>query len=213
MLNLAGDRRLMTHSYRVEERESHPWMVEIRPEDGFVLNPKHTFDFRLRGVVYEMLLKAKDTLPPHLRIMVYEGFRPRARQWELWRGMEGEMRARFPAESDEQIFQRTREFIADPRGFGSGHQAGGAIDASLCDAAGKELDMGTAIVEINEKTHTHSAHISPVQQANRSILLDAMAAGGLINYPSEWWHFSYGDRLWAELTGAEVAFFGPLEEE
>jgi D-alanyl-D-alanine dipeptidase len=39
-----------------------------------------------------------------------------------------------------------------------------------------------------------------------------MEGAGLVNYPSEWWHYSYGDRLWAELTGSPVAFFAPLPE-
>lgn len=203
----------MTTGYRVEERESPPWIVEIREEDGFLLNTKFTKDFRVRGVVHEMLKKAGAALPDGYTIVVYEAFRPRKRQWELWRWMEAEMRKRHPEATDEEIYHFTREFIADPRGFGSGHQAGGAVDVSLADASGEELDMGTAVDEMNEKTHTHSPHITSQQRANREILLAAMEAGGLVNYPSEWWHYCYGDRLWAEMTGAEVAFFAPLEGE
>jgi len=33
----------------------------------------------------------------------------------------------------------------------------------------------------------------------------------MINYPDEWWHFSYGDRLWAEITDRKEAFFAPIE--
>ena len=202
----------MQAAYRVEERESPPWIVEVQPADGFILNTRYTTDFRIRGVVYEMLKKARAALPAGYAIVVYEAFRPRARQWELWNGMEAKMRAAFPSETDEQIYTRTREFVADPRGFGSGHQAGGAIDVTLADAAGRELEMGTEMDEVTEKTHTDSPHLSDAQRANRRILLDAMAAGGLVNYPSEWWHYCYGDRLWAEMTGAPVAFFAPLAE-
>jgi len=34
----------------------------------------------------------------------------------------------------------------------------------------------------------------------------------MINYPDEWWHFSYRDRLWAEVTGRNGAFFVPIEQ-
>lgn len=201
------------HQYRVVERETPPWMVEIRSEDGFLFNTSATTDFRIRGVVYQMLLAARDRLPAGYRLVIHEGFRPRARQWELWRAMEAEMRRRFPEAGDAEIHERTREFVADPRGLGSGHQAGGAVDVSLADADGQELDMGTSLDEVNEKTHTHSPHLTPEQAARRRILLEAMEGAGFVNYPSEWWHFSYGDRLWAELTGADVAFFAPLEAE
>lgn len=202
----------MPIGYRVEESENPPRMATIRAEDGFLFNTVFTTDFRVRTVVYDMLLKARLLLPPGYRLVVYEGFRPRRRQWELWNGMIAEMRRRHPGESDEQIEERTREFVADPRGFGSGHQAGGAIDVSLAGPDGRELNMGTAVDEVSDKTPTHSPHLTAEERANRAILLSAMEGAGLVNYPSEWWHYSYGDRLWAELTGSPVAFFAPLPE-
>jgi zinc D-Ala-D-Ala dipeptidase len=33
---------------------------------------------------------------------------------------------------------------------------------------------------------------------------------GLVNYPTEWWHYSYGDRYWALATGAAAALYGPV---
>ena len=35
---------------------------------------------------------------------------------------------------------------------------------------------------------------------------------GTMNYPTEWWHWSYGDRYWALLTGAPAALYGPVDE-
>jgi D-alanyl-D-alanine dipeptidase len=32
----------------------------------------------------------------------------------------------------------------------------------------------------------------------------------LVNYPTEWWHWSYGDRYWALMTGAPAALYGPV---
>jgi D-alanyl-D-alanine dipeptidase len=39
-----------------------------------------------------------------------------------------------------------------------------------------------------------------------------LSAQGLVNYPTEWWHWSYGDRYWALLTGAAHATYGPITE-
>jgi D-alanyl-D-alanine dipeptidase len=35
-----------------------------------------------------------------------------------------------------------------------------------------------------------------------------MAAEGFANNPNEWWHFSWGDQMWAKLSGETVGFFG-----
>ncbi|PZS06630.1 MAG: hypothetical protein DLM55_12605 [Acidimicrobiales bacterium] len=37
-----------------------------------------------------------------------------------------------------------------------------------------------------------------------------MTTAKFINYPTEWWHWSFGDRYWALLTGASVAIYGPV---
>ena len=34
-----------------------------------------------------------------------------------------------------------------------------------------------------------------------------LTAAGLVNYPTEWWHWSFGDRYWALLTGAAAACY------
>lgn len=46
---------------------------------------------------------------------------------------------------------------------------------------------------------------------HRDMLSTALSAAGLVNYPTEWWHWSYGDRSWALPTGAAAALYGPGE--
>jgi D-alanyl-D-alanine dipeptidase len=43
---------------------------------------------------------------------------------------------------------------------------------------------------------------------DRAILAQALRPAGLVNYPTEWWHWSYGDRYWALVTGAPYATYG-----
>jgi D-alanyl-D-alanine dipeptidase len=38
-----------------------------------------------------------------------------------------------------------------------------------------------------------------------------MSTAGFLNYPTEWWHFSYGDRYWALDTGEQTAIYGPRD--
>jgi D-alanyl-D-alanine dipeptidase len=35
-----------------------------------------------------------------------------------------------------------------------------------------------------------------------------MAEEDFAGHPDEWWHFSWGDQMWAKLTGADAAHYG-----
>nr|WP_241020460.1 M15 family metallopeptidase [Burkholderia sp. Ac-20345] len=47
---------------------------------------------------------------------------------------------------------------------------------------------------------------------NRQVLIAALSGAGLTNYPSEWWHWSFGDRYWAVMHDQSHAIYGPVEE-
>jgi D-alanyl-D-alanine dipeptidase len=42
------------------------------------------------------------------------------------------------------------------------------------------------------------------------MLASALQGAGLVNYPTEWWHWSYGDRYWAMASGRGSAIYGPV---
>jgi D-alanyl-D-alanine dipeptidase len=52
--------------------------------------------------------------------------------------------------------------------------------------------------------------LSPKARTNRAVLAEAMSTAGFVNYPTEWWHWSYGDRYWALISGEEHAVYGPV---
>jgi len=90
------------------------------------------------------------------------------------------------------------------------HVAGAAVDLSLCTVDDVELDMGTAVNDTGtERCHTQDPAIAAEARRNRDTLAAALRGAGLVNYPSEWWHWSYGDRYWAYVTGARQACYGP----
>lgn len=73
----------------------------------------------------------------------------------------------------------------------SRHNVGVAVDLTLVDrASGDELEMGTAYDTFTEAAHT--ANASGLAARNRQKLVEAMTRAGFVNYPREWWHFSYG---------------------
>lgn len=89
------------------------------------------------------------------------------------------------------------------------HVSGAAVDLTLCSVDGGELWLGT---EVND-TDDPACHMvwSPLNRdavANRHRLSRALSGAGLVNYPNEWWHWSYGDRYWAYATKAPAARYG-----
>ncbi|MBN2675774.1 MAG: D-alanyl-D-alanine carboxypeptidase family protein [Alphaproteobacteria bacterium] len=194
---------------QILETENPPSLTEIKKSDGFFLNLSVVNHFEIRSVVYEMLKKAKENLPTHLTFMIYEAYRTFALQEQKFQEQILHQKKLYPVLSEQEIHQKARVYTADPKRE-SGHQTGGAVDITLCDLSGKELDMGTDIHEFVYKTRTHSDRLSDFERENRRILLDALTAVGFVNYPAEWWHFSYGDRLWAKSLGKTETLFAPV---
>ena len=90
----------------------------------------------------------------------------------------------------------------------------GAVDLTLCDPSGAELDLGTPLDATPEQSDGACYTDAPLPQpaaANRAVLVHVLRAAGLVNYPTEWWHWSYGERYWAFGAGAHHAVYGPIE--
>ena len=109
-----------------------------------------------------------------LRLKVLDAFRPQEAQEALWAV------APLPG------------YIADPA-KGSNHTRGVAIDLTLVDADGKELDMGTAVDTMTAASHHFHAGHSAAVQVNRARLLTLMLEAGFVHYPHEWWHYQLPD--------------------
>ncbi len=97
------------------------------------------------------------------------------------------------------------------------HSTGAAVDLTLVTAAGKTVDMGSAIDEISPRSypdHFATQANSQAQQfhTHRSLLSESMLAAGFRRHPNEWWHFSLGDQLWAWQVGQKaIAKYGNAE--
>jgi D-alanyl-D-alanine dipeptidase len=122
---------------------------------------------------------------PGHRLLVLDALRPHRVQLELWD---------FLAGTD------LRQYVADPA-RGSIHSFGMALDATVLDAQGRELDMGSGYDEMTELSHPRleaqhlaSGALTPAQVRNRRLLRDAMFASGFAGIDNEWWHFDLLDR-------------------
>ena len=108
--------------------------------------------------------------PLGLRLRIFDALRPVEAQWKLWN-----------ARPDP-------EFLADPR-RGSPHSRGVAVDLTLLDGAGHELDMGTAFDAFTPLSHHGRTDVSVGAQRNRLLLMGLMTAAGWDFYRNEWWHY------------------------
>ena len=114
--------------------------------------------------------------------------------------------SQYPEYNDEQLDRLTHNYVAVPDV--AGHPAGAAVDLTLVDNDGNELDMGTEIADYSdpEKIRTFSARLTSVQEANRKLLHDAMIEEYFAPFYGEWWHFSYGDREWAAFYNKKALY-------
>lgn len=171
--------------------------------------------FKVRKTVLEKLLEAWKSLPPELRFLVVESFRPLSIQTRYFSGYSEELKKIHAEWSNERIYMEASKFVAPPE-IVPPHSTGGAIDLTLCDESGREVDMGTALNTDPEKSSnacfTGAENISSEAKANRKMLINSLSKVGFINYPTEWWHWSYGDRYWAYSTKAVVAIYASALE-
>jgi len=93
------------------------------------------------------------------------------------------------------------------------HSTGAAIDLTLQDESGQEIDMGCPIDETTARAYPdHFAQAtSPsmrVFHEHRTLLNKVMTAAGFSRHGNEWWHFSMGDQMWAWARGKSPAIYG-----
>lgn len=175
----------------------------------------------VREGVYRRLLAVARSLPDGLGLVVLDGWRPWRVQQYLFDTLYEAIRAHYPDADEATLLTRTREFVSvpsrDPHAP-SPHLTGGAVDVTLCDGDGLLLDMGTLFDEAVPASHSDYFERQDSLDArqrrardHRRRLYHAMHVQGFTNLPSEWWHYDFGDQLWASYGGHDQALYGPAE--
>ncbi len=166
----------------------------------------------VRAGLAERLLAADARLPLGVRLRVVEGFRPLEQQQSIIASYAAQLMSLHPGLVGVELERLTSRFVA-PLDVAP-HVAGAAVDLTLVDVCGEELDLGTAIDATPEQSDGRcwfaADGIGPDARAHRELLAEVLGEQGLVNYPTEWWHWSFGDRYWALVTGAQDALYGPL---
>jgi D-alanyl-D-alanine dipeptidase len=162
-----------------------------------------------REGVRDRLVAADRALPRGIRLLIIEAYRPPRLQVEIFEGYRAELLRATPglaaAEADRLASRYVAPLAVAP------HIGGAAVDLTLVDAEGEELDLGCPEAATPEESdgacYTDAPGLSARARENRATLGEALSAAGMVNYPTEWWHWSYGDRYWAYVSGADHAVY------
>lgn len=118
------------------------------------------------------LLKANaEFLDQGVKIKFFDCYRPNAVQYKMW--------AIVP----------NPQYVANPV-KGSIHNKGGAVDITLVDLEGKELDMGTDFDFFGKRAYHDNLDLPEVILANRKLLKETMEKHGFWSIRTEWWHYN-----------------------
>ena len=127
--------------------------------------------------------------------LVLDALRPQRVQQQLWDALDG---------------TGLQMYLANPA-RGSIHSYGMALDITLLDEQGRELDMGTGFDDMTNLSHPAleegfllTGELTDEQVANRRLLREAMLGAGFFGINTEWWHFDCGDRELVRATYRRV---------
>ena len=180
----------------------------------------------LREGVVSRLVKANNylqTIHNNYSLILYDSWRPiEVQAYMFYLAYEGECKKRgLKLQSTEmnsypEIIKEVEKFWAYPS-FDDRcpppHSTGGAIDLAMADNSGKLIDMGCEIDNMDlsaspEFYKDRNSKESEIWDNRRNLLKEVMLKFGFVQHPSEWWHFSYGDQLWAWTNQKKKAIYG-----
>ena len=182
--------------------------------------------FFVRQGILERLQRSQDylqTIRPNWHITIFDAYRPISvqqfmvdysfAQLVVNKGLEV---SNLTEEQKNLLMAEVMKFWAipshDPK-TPPPHSTGAAIDVTLFDADLLEINMGSPIDEISDRSlPNYFANSTDAQEmefySDRQLLNQIMTYSGFQRHPNEWWHFSYGDQLWAWISNEKIAIYG-----
>lgn len=105
------------------------------------------------------------------KIKFFDCYRPNSVQYKMWE------------------LVPNPQYVANPV-KGSIHNKGGAVDITLVDLEGNELDMGTDFDFFGYKAHHDHTDLPQKVLGNRKLLKETMEKHGFWGIRTEWWHYN-----------------------
>jgi zinc D-Ala-D-Ala dipeptidase len=182
----------------------------------------------LRKSVAEKLLRVNARAgAAGLELFLFDAWRPRAVQayfHDVW--MPRELARRDPQLKGAALIEEVERYWAAPSGAAelpAPHATAAAVDLTLRWKSGgrwkedEPLWMGSLFDDVTALAHRdrfeqldaeNFSFSDQEARANRRLLHWLMVEEDFAGHPDEWWHFSWGDQMWAALTGAPAAHYG-----
>ena len=177
--------------------------------------------FLRRGLAQRLVRLQQEALAPHgLAWLVFDAWRPREVQAEVYRHYWNDFRAKHPDWSDAQLQRHLVPYVSAPASVDRvpPHSTGGAVDLGLFNLkTGAPVDMGSDFDEFGpaaannfyELNHDGSAQHSDFRDWRR-FLSDVLVSQGIVSDHGEWFHKDYGNEKWARQVGSAVATYGEV---
>jgi D-alanyl-D-alanine dipeptidase len=208
-------------------KENSDPLVNMTEQKGIVYGPSpeipnNTDYTKMRRSVFEKLLQAQTLLPKGLSFCLYEGYRSLNLQKMLYENRSKLIQGLYPLWDKDAVFDETIKMVSpivnkDGSQNVPPHSTGAAVDVYLLDQDGNAIDMGIHPEdwmkdEDGSISVTNSSRITTEAQKNRAIMSHVLTQVGFINYPTEYWHWSYGDRYWAYFKNQPYAHYGTIKD-
>lgn len=184
--NISSNAQNETYASSVKQEIADTTFVNLKDfSSDFIYDMKYaTEDNFLKAKVYDcaecflrlktvqaLIAANKEFMKEGFKIKLYDCYRPLSIQQKMW-----------------EIVSNPK-YVADPK-KGSIHNRGGAVDISLVNASGEEVEMGTDFDFFGiQASHNYTKFPKDVK-ANRKFLKKIMIKNGFNSFDSEWWHYN-----------------------
>lgn len=176
------------------------------------------FDYKresvLRKGVAERLADAAERLSTGFSFGLVEGWRPPFIQARMFRAVWRDMAERFPDLGPDELRPIVERYSAPMDDtVPPPHTTGAAFDLALY-RDGEIVDLSAPLEWRDPEGFAFDAPgLSDDARFNRNVLAGAFEETGITNYPSEFWHWSYGDQGWAYRGGHPFALYAAIEPD
>jgi len=215
-----GDKLIVIPSY-FNFLDPHPYFDLGAPYQD------KTSIWKLRKEVVNRLVKVNDYLISNngFYLLIYDSWRPLEVQEFMFKRAflleckNSDIEASLQnMKSYPSILKRVEKFWAYPSydsRFPPPHSTGGALDVCLSDEDGNLVEMGSKVDQMDETSKPDfyeniKNEDAIIWNSRRNLLREIMTKFGFAQHPNEWWHFSYGDQLWAWKNKKANAFYGKI---
>lgn len=178
--------------------------------DGYDGAMQHAYlDERALGRLNEAK-KQLEELAPGYSLVIWDAYRTKTTQQAIYEEYVHDIMKQKSCDYDEACLLAL-EFVNPPNKIFP-HGTGGTVDITLA-IEGQLAHMGTDFDEFNERSYSDWFRRYPPKtdsdsdleaHRNRELLRSVMETAGFVGLDSEWWHYEWGTRYWAQETGKNV---------